>query len=166
MTPSWFSLLFSIASQHRKFVEHSRFALTILDGNCTMEHRNMVSEDVVYLRKLLSFLFLCFLPLFHLPSSHPVALFPSFPFSSFPPSLPLSLPAILYAVVAILCVAVVWGVGKVVWWYMKDRGFLHYLHLTRVDRVTARVTAPPHHMHLYQDTPLIRTHHKSGHHTN
>jgi heparan-alpha-glucosaminide N-acetyltransferase len=50
---------------------------------------------------------------------------------------------ILYAVVAILCVAVVWGVGKVAWWYVKDRGFLHYLHLTRVDRVTARDLGNP-----------------------
>jgi heparan-alpha-glucosaminide N-acetyltransferase len=50
---------------------------------------------------------------------------------------------ILYAAVAILCVALAWAVGKVLWLVLKDRGCFHNLHIKRVDRVTARDLGNP-----------------------
>ena len=50
------------------------------------------------------------------------------------------LPAILYASVCIVVLAVLWGLGTLVWRFLKDRRCAHYLHVKRVDRVTARVS--------------------------
>ncbi|CAI7999577.1 Heparan-alpha-glucosaminide N-acetyltransferase, partial [Geodia barretti] len=53
-------------------------------------------------------------------------------------SLSPSLPAILYAAVGILGLALVWGAAKILWLVLRDRGCFHYLHFKSVDRVTAR----------------------------
>jgi heparan-alpha-glucosaminide N-acetyltransferase len=50
---------------------------------------------------------------------------------------------ILYAAVGILGLALVWGVTKVLWLVLRDKGCFHYLHFKSVDRVTARDLGNP-----------------------
>ena len=126
--------VYSLPRKHLEFSEESRYTLNLddsRDSNCILVHDNMVFAYITYLRTYIHTAAMAIL-------------------ASLSLSLSLS-PAILYASVVILGLALLWVGGKIVWLFLRGKGFFHYLHLKRVDRVTARV-GPHTHTHTHPHT--------------